>query len=293
MHKAVKVVIADSQQSAARFVVKQLAESLSMARRPRLGTATGATMRPIYTELVSQVQEGLICLAEVEAFQLDEYLGVPPWDERSYRAYLTKYFSCTDLPLTRLHTLNGLTDDPEATCTRWDERYTASPITLQLFGIGPTGSPHLAFAMPRSRDSRELLNIGTSVVELDQETKNANSKFFADGCVPTRALSWGFALLDYIEHSVLVAFGSGKSRSCKEALLGPIDDRCPASYLRMAKGHVTFVMDYAAAAEFICTIHAHDLPEELDVRFLHQDELLDRRLEVSRIEPEMARDFFR
>jgi len=256
MPEVTDVLVVESEGQAAEAVVDLLQEAVESDPCARIGTATGGTMIPIYREIASRCAEQRLSLAQVEAFQLDEYHPIDPWQPQSYRSSMKKHLvEVTDLPPTHMHVLNGATHDPAATCARWDHWLLEAPIRLQLCGIGVRC--HVAFVEAREKADRALRDSRTMLVDLDESTLRENARFFApDEAQPTQALTVGIGtLLEVVQHFVLVAFGTKKSAAIANTLLGEVDDRCPASYLREAEGRVTVVLDHPAAATFLARVH--------------------------------------
>ena len=54
-----------------------------------LGLATGRTMERVYERLVAKHKSDGLDFSRCHMFNLDEYIGVPPEDEHSYRFYMT------------------------------------------------------------------------------------------------------------------------------------------------------------------------------------------------------------
>jgi len=268
--EVIEVFLTESRDAAARYTVDQIAQTLAAKPDARFGSATGGTMEPVYAEIASRYAERQLSLAKAEIFQLDEYYPIEPWHSQSYRTFLRqRVVDVTDLPRSGLNVLNGATSDPQRTCAWWDQKLKERPVDLQLLGIGVEG--HIAFVEARPEPTRELPELGTSVVDLDESTIQANSRYFGpDETQPTQALSVGIGtLLEVVDQFVLLAFGSGKSEAMAAALLNDVSDLCPASYVREAKGKTTVLLDYAAATGLLAGIQKQGgAPAHLSIKCL-------------------------
>ena len=106
-------------------------------------------------------------------FNLDEYYGVGPEDEFSYHRFMQdNLFSHINAVPENLHIPNGLARDVEAECKNYEAMIAeAGGIDLQVLGIGRNG--HIGFNEPGSE-----FNGVTRLVDLDEDTIAANSRFF-------------------------------------------------------------------------------------------------------------------
>lgn len=270
MPEVIEVFLVECRSVAARHTVDLIAQTLAAKPGARFGSATGGTMEPVYAEIASRYAERQLSLAKAEIFQLDEYYPIEPWHPQSYRTFLRqRVVDVTDLPRSGLNVLNGATSDPKRTCAWWDQKLKERPVDLQLLGIGVEG--HIAFVEAGAEGARELPKSGTSLVKLHESTIRANSRYFGpDETQPTQALSVGIGtLLETVEHFVLLAFGSEKSRPMAAALLGDVSDASPASYVREAKGKTTVLLDHAAAADLLAGIQKQGgAPPHLSIKCL-------------------------
>lgn len=209
-----------------------------------LGLATGSTPIPFYKKWISLVQEGKLSLAKARSYNLDEYAGLPRTHSQSYWAFMQEnLLSHIDLPASAAEIPNGEAADLQAECVRYDAKLEAAGgIDWQLLGIGHNG--HIGFNEPGPS-----LSAGTHVVQLAEETREANSRFFATlDEVPTQAITVGMGAILKARHVVLVAQGEAKADIIAQALTGPVTTEVPASFLQLHPC-VTVVLDEAAASK--------------------------------------------
>lgn len=196
--------------------------------RAVLGLATGGTPVGIYENIVRAHREGLVSFKSVTTFNLDEYVGIPVDHPESYHAYMRKHlFDHVDVTVERTHIPNGNAPDLEQECARYNQLLEdVKQIDLQLLGLGHNG--HIGFNEP----DRELVG-GTHIVELRDETRQANARFFDSiEQVPTHALTMGVGAILKAKMIVLVVRGADKAEIVRQALTGPITTDCPASLLQ-------------------------------------------------------------
>ena len=113
-----------------------------------LGLATGGTPVGLYQQLVEWYKKGDLSFAETRSVNLDEYLGLSPHHEQSYRYFMQdNLFDHIDIHPENTHVLNGLAKDPNAECAAYNKLIAElGGIDLQLLGMGHNG--HIAFNEP-------------------------------------------------------------------------------------------------------------------------------------------------
>ena len=154
-----------------------------------LGLPTGGTVEDMYSALSKLCENGKMSFQKVITFNMDEYVGLPPTHDQSYHYYMHHHlFSHVDALAQNIHILNGMAEDLSAECDNYEKAIAqAGGIDLFLGGVGRNG--HIAFNEPLSDFSSK-----TRLVELTQNTKEANARFFNNdlNAVPSQALTVGF-----------------------------------------------------------------------------------------------------
>lgn len=206
-----------------------------------LGLATGSTPEGAYRCLAGWFKQGLISFREVRSVNLDEYRGLAPGHEQSYRRFMqANLFDHVDILPENTRVPDGLAADPDAECARYDAyiRSLGYP-SLQLLGIGRNG--HIGFNEPGGCFVKE-----THVVDLTESTIDANARFFAGRDeVPRQALSMGIGAIMGAKKVLLCASGEEKAEAIYNTVCGPITPRCPGSVLQLHP-NVVLVADEAA-----------------------------------------------
>ena len=208
---------------------------------PVLGLATGASVQPLYRELVRRHREESLSFASTRAFLLDEYVGLDPDHPQLYSNVIrTELTGQVDIDPARLHMPDVHTGDLDEECARYDRRVIRARIGLQILGIGRNG--HLAFNEPGSAfDSR------TRVVRLTAGTRADNSRFFNNPAdAPRKAVTQGLGTILAADRLMVMASGSAKAAPVRGALHGPVTETLPASILR-THPRVTLILDPEAA----------------------------------------------
>ncbi|MBP1993285.1 glucosamine-6-phosphate deaminase [Paenibacillus eucommiae] len=210
-----------------------------------LGLATGGTPVGIYEELVKAYKKGRVSFKKSTTFNLDEYVGLPEDHVESYHAYMKQHlFDHIDIPAGQIHIPDGNAPDLIEECKRYNkELEKAKQIDLQILGLGHNG--HIGFNEP----DHSLVS-GTHLVELKQETREANARFFASiDEVPTHALTMGVGTILKAKSILLVVRGEDKAEIVHRALTGPIQTEIPATLLQ-THPHLVVLLDAAAGRYF-------------------------------------------
>lgn len=225
-------------QAAALIIAAQI------LRKPDsvLGLATGSTPIDTYQELVRLSKSGILDWSRITTFNLDEYCGLNPDHNQSYINFMQQHlFSKINLRPEAVNIPDGMAADPEAECLAYERKIKeAGGIDLQLLGIGRNG--HIGFNEPA-----ELFSSRTHVVDLSEDTIDANSRFFTKAQdVPRQAMSMGTGTIMQAKSVILLATGSNKARAVASMVQGQISPQCPASILQ-AHPAVTVLLDRQAA----------------------------------------------
>ena len=209
-----------------------------------LGLATGSTPIGIYQELIQLHKQGLVSFKKVESYNLDEYVGLPEGHPETYRSFMNKQlFDHIDINKENTHVPDGNATDLQAECKQYDEALSNAQIDLQFLGIGHNG--HIGFNEPDDN-----LSSGTHVVDLKEETLQANARFFPSiDDVPKQAITMGVASILKAKMIMLVVRGADKAEIAHRALTGPITTDVPASLLQ-THPNVVVLLDKEAGAYF-------------------------------------------
>ncbi len=225
---------------AAQLVADQIAQKKNTV----LGLATGQTPVGMYQQLVQKFQQGEIDFSEVTTFNLDEYYGLSPEHPQSYHSFMwATFFRHINLRKENIHLLNGTTENITAECQRYEDLIAQKGgIDLQILGIGDNG--HLGFNEPAIG-----LNSKTHLVNLSEETIQANSKYFNTiEEVPRQALTMGIGTIMKAEKIILLANGLKKAHVIARTIHGKVSTEVPATVLQLHQD-VTIIIDQKAASQ--------------------------------------------
>lgn len=206
-----------------------------------LGLATGSSPEGTYKQLIEWYQKGDIDFSNVKAVNLDEYKGLDKDNDQSYAYFMRKnFFDHINIDLNNTYIPNGLEEDEEKECKRYDEIIESlGEVDLQLLGIGTNG--HIGFNEPDTCFAK-----GTHCVKLKEETIKANARFFEDeNLVPKYAYSMGIKNIMNAKQVLLIASGKSKANAVYETLYGDIRPEVPSTILQLHK-NVIIIADEEA-----------------------------------------------
>ena len=235
-------IIIDTPEKIASIAAERYVTLLNKKPNAVLGLATGSTPLGLYARLAELYAEKKISFDKVISFNLDEYVGLDGTHDQSYRYFMnTNLFDKVNIRKEATFVPSGL-GDVEAGAKKYEEMIAAAGgIDLQLLGLGQNG--HIGFNEPGTP-----LDSLTHKIELTQNTREANARFFASmDDVPTHAISMGIKTVMNARSIILIALGENKAEAVARSVNGKIDTMVPASVLQLHPD-VTFYLDEAAAS---------------------------------------------
>ncbi len=207
-----------------------IAEALraALARQPvvRVIFAAAASQRSTL-EALSAAPD--IDWSRVEAFHMDEYLGLAPDAPQRFALWLGRTFF-DRVPLRVAHLITP-GDDAQATASAYAAELAAAPIDIVCLGIGQNG--HLAFNDPPVADFDDELDV--KVVELDHTCRSQqvdDGEFATFDDVPTHAITLTIPRLLRAGELFCMVPGEAKAWAVERALNAPLSEADPATALR-------------------------------------------------------------
>lgn len=166
----------------------------------------------------------------INAFHMDEYVGLPEGSVQSFGHFLKeRIFS--KLPFKSVHYLNGNARDLERECQRYADLLNKYPSDMVFMGIGE--NTHIAFNDPHVADFNDPYMV--KPVNLDMACRQQQVN---DGCfdkiedVPERALTLTVPSLLQAAHIFCMVPGENKAQAVYYTLCHPITESHPSTVLR-------------------------------------------------------------
>ena len=194
-----------------------------------LGLATGSSPLGTYANLVKKYEKGELDFSACTSVNLDEYVGLDGANDQSYRYFMNKnLFSKVNIDMAKTFVPNGCAADIANEGEAYDKMIEDLGGTdIQLLGIGLDG--HIGFNEPEDFFTKE-----THLVNLDESTIEANSRFFASkDDVPKQAITMGMYSIMQAKKVLLIANGKAKKEIIEKAFFGKITPWVPASILQL------------------------------------------------------------
>jgi len=199
----------------------------------RIVAATGASQFEFLEALTKAPGIGWtgIDWTKVEAFHLDEYIGLPATHPASFRKFLMeRLVRKTGVVNFNFHWIEGDAADPAAVIRELDKELASAPIDIAFVGIGENG--HIAFNDPPANFITEDPYIIVNLDELCRQQQVGEAWFEDISQVPQRAISMSPRQILKSKEIVVVVPDKRKALAVKACLEGEISPMAPASILR-------------------------------------------------------------
>ena len=241
-----KIYVTEDYQAMSRKAANILSAQVILKPTSVLGLATGSTPVGMYKQLITWYEKGDLDFSQVKTVNLDEYVGLEPTHEQSYRRFMqVNFFDHININPANTNVPDGLAADPAGECAWYNEVIRKmGGVDLQVLGMGRNG--HIGFNEPGN-----AFELETHVVDLTESTIEANARFFSSRDeVPRQAMTMGIKSIMMARKILLVISGEDKADIVKEAFSGPITPQVPASILQLHP-YVTLVGDKAALSKLM------------------------------------------
>ncbi|CAM4159491.1 glucosamine-6-phosphate deaminase [Erysipelothrix inopinata] len=231
-----KLYVVEDNIEGAKLGYDIIAKELKDGNLNVFGLATGSTPITFYNELTASDLD----FTNTVSVNLDEYIGLAADHDQSYHYFMNEHLFAKK-PFKANYLPNGLEENAEVECARYNKIIADNPIDVQILGIGENG--HIGFNEPgASFDSL------TEKVALTESTIKANSRNFASiEDVPRFAYSMGIKSILSAKKIVLFAYGEAK----KDAIYGMLEETpstdLPASALQNHDDVIVIVDKQAAS----------------------------------------------
>lgn len=228
-------------QAAAEQAASAIRRAIQARGVARILVATGASQ---FEFLEALTQAPHIDWEKVEAFHLDEYVGLSPTHPGSFRKYLKERLA-EKVGIGKFHFLEGDSNDIAAVICEVGKQVSSAPIDVAFIGIGENA--HIAFNDPPADFETEEPYV---VVTLDRACRRQQlgEGWFSDiSDVPRRAISMSVRQIMKAREIVSVVPDRRKARAVKMCLEGEVGPMAPASVLQQ-HSNVTVYLDEESAS---------------------------------------------
>lgn len=237
-----RIIVKENYDEMSKAATNIVAGQLYIKPDSILGLATGSTPEGLYKNLVKVHETVGLDFSKVVTFNLDEYYNLPRENPQSYHYFMNEHlFSKVNINLENTYIPDGMTEDLDTECKNYDDLIEKmGNIDLQILGIGQNA--HIGFNEPDIK-----FEATTHLVKLDDETIEANSRFFTSKKeVPEYAISMGIKNIMLAKKIILLASGENKAEAIYKTVLGSVRPDAPASILQLHRD-VVIILDKDAA----------------------------------------------
>lgn len=185
---------------------------------------------PSQNEFLKYLIEEEIDWTRVNAFHMDEYIGLPKGDKRLFANFLKEHIF-DEVPFKKLYLINDCGSSQEEIINNYVKLLEEHVVDFTFMGIGENG--HIAFNDPHVAffNDEEVIK----VVDLDNKCRMQQVN---DGCfatleeVPKYALTLTIPALMKAKEVFCMVPGPTKAEAVKNTVLGPLGEACPATIMR-------------------------------------------------------------
>jgi glucosamine-6-phosphate deaminase len=200
---------------------------------------------PSQNEFLAALLEMKVEWARVNAFHMDEYIGLAADAPPGFGNFLRdRLFS--RVGFCGVYTMNGLAADVASECSRYGGLLETHQPDIVILGIGE--NTHLAFNDPHVArfDDPEVVK----VVDLDEASRQqqVNDGCFAEiGAVPTHAMTLTIPALMRGADVYVVVPGRRKAEAVRLTVEAVVSERVPSTVLRRHPRVMMFIDEESAA----------------------------------------------
>lgn len=226
-----RVKVLDSREAMGRAAANDAAACLRrlLAEKARVNVIFAAAPSQDETlHFLAQAPD--IDWSRVNAFHMDEYIGLPAGAPQAFSNYLHEHIF-SRVPFAQVYTLNPQAQDAQAECARYSALLEAYPVDMVCLGIGENG--HIAFNDPGVADFADPRLV--KVVPLDPVCRQQQVN---DGCfarledVPQNAITLTIPALTRAGHLFCSVPARTKTWAVTQTVRGAISAQVPATVMR-------------------------------------------------------------
>lgn len=213
-------------EAAAQQAAATIRRAISENGQARIVVASAASQIEF---LAALTKESGIEWRKVEAFHLDEYIGLPASHPGSFRKMVREQL-INPTGITKHYLIDGDTGDPGEVARRIGGELSSASIDIAFLGIGENG--HIAFNDPPADFESEEPYIIVNLDEACRQQQVGEAWFANISQVPKQAISMSVRQMLKANEIVAVVPDKRKARAVKACFEGEISPMVPASILR-------------------------------------------------------------
>jgi glucosamine-6-phosphate deaminase len=212
--------------SAAEQAANAIRRAIADRGQARIIAATAASQLEFLDALTKAPD---IDWSKVEAFHLDEYIGLPITHPGSFRKMFMEQL-VQKTGIRHYHLLDGDAADPAAVIRKVGEQLASTPVDIAFLGIGENG--HIAFNDPPADFNTQDPYLIVNLDEACRQQQVGEAWFANISQVPKRAISMSAQQILKAKEILAVVPDKRKAQAIKACFEGEITPKAPASILR-------------------------------------------------------------
>ena len=222
-------------EGAAKDISKTIKELLEKKAELNIIFAAAPSQNDV---LLSLINDKTIAWNRINAFHMDEYLGLSKEAPQGFGNFLKEHIFSL-VPFKSINYLDCEATDIEADCQRYSKLLKENPVDIVCMGIGENG--HIAFNDPHVADFNDSVLV--KKVDLDDVCRMQQVH---DGCfatlddVPKYALTLTVPALTAGKYQFCVVPAATKANAVKNTVNGEINEKCPATILRTLENAILY-----------------------------------------------------
>ena len=223
--------------SVADEIVRKIQERQRDGKFCTLAMGTGASLRPLFAELVRRHKEEGVSYRNVVLFNLYEYYPLAEPKNSSFNQLNELFVSHIDIDPQNVFTMNGTIPQDAVVehCHLYEQRIkTYGGIDIAVMGIGREGN--IAMNEPGSTAASV-----TRLILIDSVSRAEAARNLGVDKLPPCSITMGVNTIMEARKVYLLAWGEEKADIIKSAVEDKISDTLPASYLQMHQNATVYV----------------------------------------------------
>lgn len=221
---------------AAENIIRAIADLLAKKREINMIFAAAPSQNDVLAALIASKD---VDWSRINAFHMDEYVGLAADAPQGFGNYLTEHFF-GKVPFKSVNLIDCRAAVPEKEAERYARLLNDNPVDIVVMDIGENG--HIAFNDPWVADFNDEKTV--KVVPLDETCRLQQVH---DGCfksvdeVPKYALTLTCPALTRARHCFCIVPAKTKAEAVRRTLTGEINEECPATALRRHASAVLYL----------------------------------------------------
>ena len=208
-----------------------------------IAVGTGASLRPLFAELIRKHKDEGVSFRNVVFFNLYEYYPLTEGAGSSFNHLNKLFLSQIDIDRQNIFTMDGTIPQEAITehCRLYEQRIqTFGGIDIVIMGVGREGN--IGMNEPGSHASST-----TRLILIDATSRSEAAHNIGVDNLPPCSITMGISTILSARKVYLLAWGEDKADIIRSAVEDKVSDALPASYLQL-HSNTSVCIDLAAAA---------------------------------------------